>query len=247
MKIIKFDFSLLIFFLLSFLAGFIHDAIIIYIIIVIHELGHVLWTKIFKKKILSITLYPFGGVTKTESLINDYSYQNLIIYFGGIINQIILILLLPLFPLRYLDYYLFRKYNLSILIFNLIPIVPLDGYLILNHILNFFLCYRNAYYISLILSCIFLIVFTYINFLFEYHNYAIILFLVVISINYFCQYNYLYNRLLLERFVHKYHFKKDNRKTKNNLFNFWLGKNQFIYENGKWISEGEILAKMFDK
>ena len=56
------------YFFLAFLCGYFKNSCFIFLIVIIHELGHILTIKLFKYQIISITLYPFGGITKIDCL-----------------------------------------------------------------------------------------------------------------------------------------------------------------------------------
>ena len=91
MKIIKFDYSFLFILFILLLCGYIRIGIFISLIVIIHELGHVLICKLFKYKIINVTIYPFGGITKIEKDINTSPNKEIILASAGIIMQIILI------------------------------------------------------------------------------------------------------------------------------------------------------------
>ena len=57
--------------ILSFLlTGLIKNIILIYLIVLFHELGHILIIKLLGYKILRVDIYPSGGVTKIDKKIN---------------------------------------------------------------------------------------------------------------------------------------------------------------------------------
>ena len=64
MKIIKLDYSTIFILLILLLCGYIRIGLIIMFIVLFHELGHVLVCLFFKYKIINVTIYPFGGITK---------------------------------------------------------------------------------------------------------------------------------------------------------------------------------------
>ena len=137
-----------IFLLLSILSGYGREMLVVFVILVIHELGHFFLMKINNLSVQSITIYPYGGMIKSNMLINTNSYKVLLISLGGIFSQLILwILVFFLFKLGLINIYyfdIFNKYNLYIILFNLIPIYPLDGGRILVNILKIFYGNRKA-------------------------------------------------------------------------------------------------------
>ena len=90
MKTIKIDFSTYVVILLSFLAGNFKRILLTIGIVIFHELGHVFWLKVFKVPILEVKIYPFGGITRTNKMLNYPLNKELVIALGGIFNQVIL-------------------------------------------------------------------------------------------------------------------------------------------------------------
>ena len=150
MKIIRLSNTTLYLLFILFLCGYIRVGITIFLIVLIHEVGHVLVCLLFGYKIKSVTLYPFGGLTRVEKDINTSPYKELILASAGLFMQIILYVVALSFGYRDL---LFYKYNKSIFLFNLLPIIPLDGSVIVYSLLNRFTTFKNSYkmYIVVIL------------------------------------------------------------------------------------------------
>ena len=65
------------------------DFIIIFTIIIIHEFGHFLISKLFKWNLDKISIYPFGGCVKFNEKLNKPLIQELFILLGGPSIQII--------------------------------------------------------------------------------------------------------------------------------------------------------------
>ena len=102
------------------------------LLILIHELGHILISLIFKWNIDKIIILPFGGLTKYNEIINRPLIEEFLIAISGIIFQLIFYILIK----DYIDYKYFSAINYFIILFNLIPIYPLDGSKILNLLLS---------------------------------------------------------------------------------------------------------------
>ena len=90
MKIIKINAFTIYFLLLFFFCGLIKSALIIFSIVLIHELGHVFFALVLGYKIEKITIYPFGGVTIINKDLNTPINRELMIAFGGIFFQLFL-------------------------------------------------------------------------------------------------------------------------------------------------------------
>ena len=108
--------------------------------VIIHELGHYIIAKILKFNVVKIIIYPYGGLVKIEDNINKSSNDELLVASSGVVFQSLYYLLF-MFLAKYNffnDYTisLFKSYHFSILFFNILPIINLDGFKILNIILN---------------------------------------------------------------------------------------------------------------
>ncbi|MBR6690584.1 MAG: hypothetical protein IKL65_04575, partial [Bacilli bacterium] len=110
------------------------------LLILVHELGHILVSLIFKWNIDKIIILPFGGLTKYNENINRPLIEEFLIAISGIIFQIVFYMLIN----NYIDYKYFNIINYFIIIFNLIPIYPLDGSKILNIFFNVVTSYKNS-------------------------------------------------------------------------------------------------------
>lgn len=65
---IKIHFSLIAFFILSILFNNFKSFIIIYLVIILHELGHIVFIKIKKGKVFEISFSALGASMKTNCL-----------------------------------------------------------------------------------------------------------------------------------------------------------------------------------
>ena len=163
----KFKINFLCYFIfLSFLlTGYIKNILFIFLIIVVHELGHILFLKRYGYTILKVELFPFGGMTTSEKYLNSPINQDIWIYSGGILFQLILGLFFAfLFHKGFIyssTYQLFTYYNLGILLFNLLPIKPLDGGEIFFLLFQKVCSFSKSITISLFSSLFFLILFLF--------------------------------------------------------------------------------------
>ena len=245
MKIIKVNFLTLYFLLLLFLCGYLKLGIIVFIIVVFHEMGHILFIKLFRYKIINITIYPFGGITKVDKDINTPLNKELLIASGGIIFQLILFIIIYFVPINIITKNLLYKYNISILLFNMLPIIPLDGSIIINSLLNKIFSYKISYYLYIIISIIFSIIYLLFNYWYSLNNYLIISLFVIKTYYAIKNYNYLKTRFLLERYLNKYEFKYISTKT-GNLDILKIDTYQYFKENNKIVSEYSKLKEKFD-
>lgn len=245
MKIIKVNFLTLYFLLLLFLCGYLKIGIIIFLIVLFHELGHIFFIKLFKYKIINVTLYPFGGITKIDKDINTPLNKELLIACGGIIFQLIFLIIIYLLPINIITKNLLYKYNISILLFNILPIIPLDGSIIINSLLNKIFSYKVSYYLYIIISIIFSIFYLFFNYWYSLNNYLIVSLFIIKTYYAIKNYKYLKTRFLLERYLNKYEYKYISTKT-GNLDILKIDTYQYFKENNKIVSEYSKLKEKFD-
>ena len=146
------------------------------------------------------------------------------------------ILLIPIFKTllssNYINsytYYLFMKLNLSILLFNLLPIIPLDGYLILSSILNIWIPYLKSNILSIMISLGSLIIFIIVSFNLKINSIFVISFLVYKIYIYLKDYKYYKNKFILERII--YDVPYDKIVYKSYYSPYYLGLNKYYYFN----------------
>lgn len=243
MKIIRVSNTTLYLLFILFLCGYIRVGITIFLIVLIHEVGHVLVCLLFGYKIKSVTLYPFGGITRVEKDINTSPYKELILASAGLFMQFILYVVALSFGYRDL---LFYKYNKSIFLFNLLPIIPLDGSVIVYSLLNRFTTFKNSYKAYIVVSVISLVIYIIINYKYSLNNYLIVSIFIYKIYEGIKNYKYVYNRFLVERYLKKYHFKYISTRE-GNLDILKIDTYQYFKNGGKITSEREKLAEMFDK
>ncbi len=244
-NIIKIDFSTYLIVLLSFFAGNFKEIIILYLIIIIHEFGHVLFLKLYKKEITKINIYPFGGITKYNSLVNHNLLEELLISVGGIINQFLLFIIFFILKkhniINNFTYNIFIKNNINLLIFNLIPIIGLDGEKIIHTLLEYILPYKMVNNICIILSIISLIIFIIKSFLLKINIVIVVSFLFYKLIFFIKNKKYIENKFLLERCIYnipykriKYYNNYNSNKMYQETYHFFNNKNEYYYLNQKY-------------
>lgn len=150
--------SLIIFIAISFVTGTFALLSIVLAIVLFHELGHFMMAKMFNWRIKGITLWVFGGVMDTEESAGRPLYEELLVIIAGPFQHIIIYFLLIMTPFfhvlipSFVEFVLF--YNTILLIFNLLPIWPLDGGRLLFTCLCMLSPYKKAYYTVIIFSII---------------------------------------------------------------------------------------------
>lgn len=246
--IIEFHYTYIILLFSFVITGYFPNIIILTSIIIIHELGHYIIAKLLKLKPYRIIIYPYGGLTKMSNLVNTPINKEIIVSISGLFFQILYFLLICLLYkhnlIRPYIFSIYKTYHLSIFIFNILPIHPLDGSIFLNLLLSKFIPFRLSMYLNIIISLVtgaILIIINYNTF-----NYTTIL-IAGIIINYLYKYKkdlpYLYNRLLLERYL--FHLKYKCTVIIKNQNQFYKEKNHLIMNNYTYIGEFEFLNTYF--
>lgn len=221
-----------------FICGYFNYFLIISFILLIHDLGHILIIKLLKYNIFKIIILPFGSNIETNIDSNINSLHLFLISIAGIIMQFFLY---PIFYLlnqflfiNDLSYEIFLLYNQLIIIFNLLPIFPLDGSkILLSGIENIF-NYKCSLKIINLTSILFIIILLYkmplnINLL------LIIGYLLSKTIINYQNHPYIYHKFLLERYL--YNIKK--RKIKHIKSLNKLYKNRYNFINNE--AENKVL------
>lgn len=197
--------------------------------------------KILGINVKYIYIYPLGGISKFNMLLNDYIWKELLILLAGPLTQnIAYIILINIF---YRDREVILIYHLSILIFNLLPIYPLDGGRIVNLLFNIFIPYKKSLQLIVKISYITTLIIFIIQKNITINIIIMLLFLLIIIHKEEGKINFIYNKFLLERVMNNYNFKR--RKMINNITNFYRNRTHLIKENGKVCEEKEYLIKKY--
>lgn len=247
---IDFHYSFLIMALGLVLTGHFSNFFVFTSLIIIHELGHVIIALLFKYKVDKIVIYPYGGFTKLDTIVNTHIYKDLAVAVSGVIMQSIYFAVIFFLynngMIREYIYNLFLLYHKSMIIFNLLPIIPLDGFKIINLILSKFFNFNLSNNISVFLSLCTIIVFLFSG-VFE-RNYSIIIVIGILMQNIYKFYNeitYIYNKFLLERYLYNINYKK--KKIIDDENKMYKNKSHFFLKNGKVMTEKAFLTSFFKK
>ncbi|MBR5535409.1 MAG: hypothetical protein IKU60_02040 [Clostridia bacterium] len=117
---------------------------ILYLFILLHEISHMTAGLILKEKVSAIKLMPWGCILCLSSIPKRKS--TILIALAG-----------PVFNLVMFYMGIFPPENLSLALFNLIPVLPLDGGVIINALFT-----KGAFFISsafIVIICILCIYF----------------------------------------------------------------------------------------
>ncbi|WP_085991787.1 site-2 protease family protein [Oceanobacillus senegalensis] len=206
---------LLIFIIISIVTGTFMELFIILSIVLIHELGHYMMAKFFKWRIRRIMLWVFGGVLDTDEHGNRPINEEALVTVAGPFQHVVIHLLL--FFLSFLDTIpsgileIAFYYNSIILLFNLLPIFPLDGGKFILLILSKYFPYKQAYHGMIIFSIVFSIIFIILQltiFSFTLSAIFILLFLLMENWTEWKRRYYVFIRFLLNRYEGESHVSK---------------------------------------
>lgn len=231
-----------IFIALFIYSGFKNDILIAIFVLLIHELGHVFFCKLYKVKILCIEIYPFGGIIKLHKLINYPIIKDLFIASGGILFQMILCIV---------NYFFIKNpiitfYNSLIMSLNLIPVIPLDGSKVLQIVISSFMSYYSSLIISYIISLVSLLIIIVFYLFFNKFNIVLIMFSLFFLCKEIRKILYVFNKFLLERYLYNFSFKKSKKYKRCSLKKLQINRLGYFYV-GEWKSEQYFLRKKFDK
>lgn len=195
---------------LSIVTAHFQDLSILFLIIFIHEMGHAMMANSFSWRIKKISLLPFGGVAEMDEHGNRPLREEAWVILAGPLQHLWLFLVgaigysLNLVPEDI--YQLFVQYNGMILLFNLLPIWPLDGGKLLFLLLSLKQPFPEAHMNTIFLSIGSLVIFILTNLFmnpFNLNVWMIVAFLLFSLYFEWRQHRFLFMRFLLERYYGK--------------------------------------------
>lgn len=177
MSKIKIDSSFYMFGFLYFYSGYFYEFLIYFLILIIHDTGHILVSKLLKIRVHLIKIYPFGGIIEFNKKILIGNKEELLIACSGVLFQIIFEII-NIFFLKNEHISLINKY---IIMTNILPISPLDGGKIFFVLLKYFTNFANALYLKNIFNFVFIFILFIKQLIFQNINYFLIFFLLIMS------------------------------------------------------------------
>lgn len=186
-------------------------------IVFFHELGHYMMAVSFGWRIKNITLWVFGGVMDTDEHGNRPLYEEALVSIAGPLQHVLIFLFLTIVapfdvvPQSITELIIY--YNSAILLFNLLPVWPLDGGKLLFTLLSAVTPYKKAHtamiLISIMVSICILFVFLFIM-PFTLSSIFIFLFILLENRTEWKQRYYVFLRFLSTRFYGKNYATKIN-------------------------------------
>lgn len=215
---------------------------VITFLIVVHEIGHLLMAYLCGGSVQKILIYPLGGISKFSTSFNiSLIKEFLILIFGPLFQIMAWYILILFFPNKEI---LISSYHYAILIFNLLPIYPLDGGKLVCLIFHHFLAYKKSFYVTFVFSYLLLFCFIYYYFVtFSFNILFLSIFLFVKLSLEVKQVPYYYEKFLLERYLNHYFFHKS--KVINSSDDFQRSHRHLLKMGDNYYVEREYLEKKY--
>jgi stage IV sporulation protein FB len=147
--------------LASLLTGHFLEMITLFGIVLIHELGHAAAAAYFGWKVQEIKLLPFGGVAVTDESGAAPVHEELLVAIAGPLQNVIMMAAaygahqVGWWNSEWTNYFI--QANLMIALFNMMPVLPLDGGRIVQALCSLFIPYHRTLIwcgrISIAFSC----------------------------------------------------------------------------------------------
>jgi stage IV sporulation protein FB len=144
--------------IISAMTGYLLEMLTLFGIVFIHEMGHVVAAKSFGWSVREVQLLPFGGVAVVDELSTVPTYEELVVALAGpmqhawmIVFAIIMKAVNPTSS-EWWDYFI--EINLMIGLFNLLPVLPLDGGRVLQCLFGYILPFHRSIWVTAWLSLV---------------------------------------------------------------------------------------------
>ncbi len=207
-----------------------------------HEIGHIVVILALRVKIIDISLNIFGGKLNIEG-VNRCPIDDILIYISGPIINLILFLF-GMF-IKNSSLIIVNKY---LLIFNLLPCMPLDGFYIMLNLNAILLPFYKAYSISLIISLFISIGILFLGIFFNIYMVILGFYFLYITI-YSLKNKSMYHEILVER-MSKTGIKLKNKEIKSQINIkkiIYKGKKSYFILNDKVYTDEFFLKKHLKK
>ncbi|WP_139490283.1 M50 family metallopeptidase [Brevibacillus dissolubilis] len=191
---------------LSVAAGYFIETLTLFVIVIIHELGHVAAARELGWRVTEVQLLPFGGVATMEETSFD-PLDEVVVALAGPFMNILMIFFslvfwkLGIWSLEWTQF--FMKSNIMIAGFNLLPIWPLDGGRIVQAVLCLILPFRQAVLASFLASSMLAATMLGIGIYFLHLNIiAVASYLIVTNGQAYLRFPFQFIRFLVKKYTH---------------------------------------------
>lgn len=213
----------------------------IFFLISIHELAHIFAAILLRYPISEIVIYPFGLSMQVEQLEFRHSLDEMMIASAGLVSYLIshplLALLLKMDLISPVNWQWMNQINQSILLFNSLPIYPLDGGRIVHSLFHLWMPYQKARIAVLCWSLVLLLctAFYYVK---RFDMLAVIYVFLFMQLAAAWKYRKAHARnFYLFRYLHPFFARKKEHRHADLLRNY----QNLVKINGKTITEQEWL------
>ena len=186
----RIDLKIFLFLILFYFTKQIETYVIIIVFAIIHELGHLMAGLIMGMKPEKIELMPYGISISFKLKPKDYNkkilkanlleIKKILVAIPGPFTNLLIIIFATHLKIELFSNLIIIYANLLLILFNLVPIYPLDGGRILKGILHIFLGKRKAERYTNSISFIILIILTFIASIGIYYMENISIFVITI-------------------------------------------------------------------
>ena len=229
--------------LICIFTGLFKDFIYITLLIFIHEIGHLSGAIYYKWKIKKVVILPFGGLTIFNEIINKSLKEEFVILILGPLFQILFYYIICYFKIQN---NLITNYHYSLLFFNILPIIPLDGSKLINIILNKIISFKYSHIVTILISLIILFVLIVRTIIIKNLILFIIIFFILIkNIKEIKEHNYLFNKFLFERYNYNLKFNKI-KKIKGIKLDKMKKEYRHLFFYKKYYTEKEVLEDYYN-
>ena len=190
----KIDLKIFLFFILFYFTKQVESYVVIILFAIIHELGHLIAGLALGMKPESIKLMPYGLSLSFKLIPKDYNkkvgegnlleIKKVIVAAAGPLTNLLIILIVSYINLNLFSNIMIIYANFLIMIFNLIPIYPLDGGRILRGIIHMIVGKKEAEKYINIISFITLLIISFFASIGIYYIKNISLFFIIIFLIY---------------------------------------------------------------
>lgn len=175
----------IIYLLIIIFLGFKGEILISLFFIFLHELFHYITARKYGFKGFNIEILPFGAKLNLKDLDDLEPLEDLVISLSGpLLNLILAVIFYCLtFEFSNIYFFVFFKVNITLAIFNLTPVLPLDGGRIFRDLLSLKFMYKKANKITIYFSlCIGIFIMYYYIYIFLLGNINIVIGLIALFI-----------------------------------------------------------------
>lgn len=184
----------------SFISGQFFSFFLLFMLVLFHEAAHGLTARCYHWDVTKLTLLPFGGQLEVKKILNKPVVEELAVAVSGPLFHLIVHLAIlcfePSFSFIKELYYL----NLQLMLFNLLPVWPLDGGRIIYCLSNLIYPFKKSIHISIACSLVsLLIILFYLLNGFQFQWMLLYMYTAVCTLQLFRNRHFLHRQFLLEK------------------------------------------------